>query len=89
MKNTDKQRDPIPEEFGSEEEAAAFWETHSLASYQDLLEPVEVDVDIERRHFEIEVEEQVFLRLTEKAEKAHTSVKDLASRMLREKLATA
>ncbi len=89
MKNTDRQRDPIPEDFGSEEEAAAFWDTHSLASYQDLLAPVDVEVDIERRHFEIEVEEKVFLGLTEEAEKAHTSVKDLASRMLSEKLATA
>ena len=89
MKDTDKQRDPIPEDFGSEEEAAEFWDTHSLASYQDLLEPVDVDVDIERRHFEIEVEEKVFFGLTEEAKKARTSVKDLASRMLREKLATA
>ncbi len=89
MKDSDERRDPIPEEFGSEDEAAAFWETHSLASYEDLLEPVDADVKLERRHFEIEVEEKVFLRLSEQAKKAHKSVKDLASQMLSEKLATA
>ncbi len=89
MRDSDKRRDPIPEDFGSEEEAAAFWDTHSLASYEDLLEPADVEVEIERRHFEIEVEEKVFLRLTEQAKKAHKSVKDLASQMLGEKLATA
>ena len=65
MKDTDKGRDPIPEDFASEEEAAAFWDTHSLAAYQDSLEPVDVDVDIDRRHFEIEVDERVFLGLME------------------------
>ncbi len=89
MRDSDRRRDPIPEEFGSEEEAAAFWDTHSLASYEDLLEPVNADIEIERRHFEIEVEEKVFLRLTEQAKKAHKSVKDLASQLLSEKLATA
>ena len=89
MSDDDKRRDPVPEEFDSEEEAAAFWDSHSLAAYEDLLEPVDVDVEIERRHFEIEVEEKVFFRLTEQAQKTRKSVKDLASQMLKEKLATA
>lgn len=89
MKDTDRHRDPIPEDFGSEEEAAAFWESHSLAAYEDLLEPVDVEVGIETRRFEIEVEEKVFLGLTERARKAQTSVKDLANQILGEKLATA
>ncbi len=89
MKDSDERRDPIPEDFGSEEEAAVFWDTHRLTAYEELLEPVDVDVDINRRHFEIEVEEKVFLGLTEQAKKTRTSVKDLASQMLRERLATA
>ena len=87
MKDADERRDPIPEEFGSEEEASAFWDTHSLAAYEDSLEAV--DVDIGKRHFEIEVDEKVFLGVTEQAKKKHQSVKDLASQILAEKLATA
>lgn len=89
MKGTDEHRDPIPEEFGSEEEAAEFWDTHSLADYEEFLEPAEVDVDIRRRRFEIEVDESVFRGLAEQARTAHTSIKDLASQILKEKLATA
>ncbi len=89
MNDTDRQRDPIPEEFGSEEEAADFWDTHSFADYEELLEPAEVDVDIKKRRFEIEVEESVFRGLAKQAKTAHTSVKDLASQILKEKLVTA
>ncbi len=89
MKNTDGKRDPIPEDFGSEEVAAAFWDSHSLADYEDLLESADVDVAIQRRRFEIEVEEGVFRVLTERAKAAHTSVTDLASQILKEKLVTA
>lgn len=89
MRKTDKSRDPIPEEFGSEVEAGEFWDSHSFADYDDNLEPVEVVVNIESRRFEIEVEETVFRGLAEQARAAHTSVKELASQILREKLATA
>jgi len=41
MPNTDKQVDPLPNEFGSEEEAAEFWDTHSpstcIHKYDDVL----------------------------------------------------
>lgn len=34
-----RQRDPVPE-FKSYKEEANFWDSHSLADYQDLLKPV-------------------------------------------------
>lgn len=89
MKVTDKHRDLVPEEFGSEEEAAEFWDTHSLADYEEILESAEVGVDIRRRRFEIEVDENIFHGLAKQAKTAHTSIKDLASQILKEKLATA
>ena len=85
----DRSRDPLPENFRSEEEAADFWDTHSVADYADLLEPAEVDVDIESRRFEIEVDENVFRELDEQAKSAHKSVKELASQILYERLASA
>lgn len=83
MINTDRQVDPLPEVFATEEEAAEFWDTHSLADYEESLEAVDLEVSIERRHFEIEVDEQSFLALRSNAERQHKPVKDLASEILK------
>lgn len=52
-----RQRDPIPENFSSIEAAAEFWDTHSLADYEDLLEDVaDVKIDVVRSHFRVDAE---------------------------------
>lgn len=89
MACTGRQIDPLPDEFASEKEAAEFWDTHSLTDYEEFLEPVNLEVKIERRHFEIEVDEQSFLALRSNAEKQHKPVKELASEILKRELATA
>jgi hypothetical protein len=61
MPDTNKHPDPLPDEFGSYEQAGEFWDTHSITDYKESLEPAELDVDIRRRHFEIEVDEESFL----------------------------
>jgi hypothetical protein len=86
MRNTDKQRDPLPDEFKSYEETAEFWDTHSITDYEKFLEPVDVDVDIQRRHFEIEVDEDTFLALREAAQREHKPIKELASEILKHRL---
>ena len=86
MQNSDRQIDPLPEEFKSNQEAADFWDTHSITDYEELLEPVDLDVDIQRRHFEIEVDEESFLALRETAKKEQKPVKQLASEILKQKL---
>lgn len=88
MRNIDKRIDPLPEEFGSSEEAAQFWDTHSITDYEESLEPVDLDVDIQRRHFEIEVDEESFLALRETAKKEQKPVKQLASEILKQRLGT-
>ncbi len=87
MRNTDKPIDPLPEEFKSPEEAAEFWDTHSITDYEESLQAVDIDVDIQRRHFEIEVDEESFLALRETARKQRKPVKQLASEILKQKLA--
>ena len=89
MTSTDRERDPIPEDFGSAEAAAEFWDSHSLADYEEYLEAVDVDVDVKRRHFEIEIDEGAFRALTTRAKEMHRSVKDLASQILSRGLASA
>lgn len=86
MRNTDKKIDPLPEEFASLEEAARFWDTHSITDYEELLEPADLEADIHRRHFEIEVDEESFLALRETARKQQKPVKQIASEILKQKL---
>lgn len=33
--------DPLPDSFETEEEAGAFWDTHSTVDYEQYLEPAE------------------------------------------------
>jgi hypothetical protein len=86
MQDTDKRPDPLPEEFSSPEEAAQFWDTHSITDYEESLEAVDLDVNIERRHFEIEVDEESFLALRETAQREKKPVKQLASEILKQRL---
>jgi len=86
MTNTNRQTDPLPDEFRSEQEAAEFWDKHSLADYEEFLRPVEFEADIKRRHFEIEVDEESFTALLDSARKQQKPAKQLASEILRQKL---
>ena len=86
MPDIDKQVDPLPNEFRSEEEASEFWDTHSITDYEEFLEPVGLEVDLKRRHFEIEVDQESFLALRNSARKLQKPVKQLASEILKQKL---
>ncbi len=86
MRNANKHVDPLPDEFGSLEEAAEFWDTHSITDYEEFLEPVDVEVDIQRRHFQIEVDEESFRALREVARKEQKPVKQVASEILKQRL---
>lgn len=86
MPDTDRNLDPLPDEFKSEDEAAEFWDTHNITDYEEFLEPVDLEVDLKRRHFEIEIDEESFVALQDTAKKQHKAVKELASEILKEKL---
>jgi len=86
MRNTNRRIDPLPDEFRSDEEAADFWDRHSITDYEEFLEPVELEADLQRRHFEIEVDEESFRALRDTAQKQQKPVKELASEILKQKL---
>lgn len=88
MPTTDRHIDPLPDEFKSEDEAAEFWDTHSITDYEELLEPVDLELDLKGRHFEIEVDEESFVALCNSAKKQHKPIKQLASEILKQTLAT-
>lgn len=85
-KKARKNIDPLPDTFSSEEEAGEFWDTHSTSDYEDQLEPVDMTIDIKRRHFEIEIDRESFLALNAYAKKVNQPVSILASNILKEKL---
>ncbi len=87
MTNINKKIDPLPDEFSSEEEAGEFWDTHSITDYQEYLEPMEFNIDIKRRHFQIEVDEESFIALRAYAKKQQKSAKQLVSELIKQKIA--
>jgi hypothetical protein len=86
MRNANRRIDPLAEEFRSDEEAADFWDKHSTTDYEEFLEPVELEAEIQRRRFEIEVDEESFLSLRDTAKRQQKPVKQLASEILKQKL---
>ncbi len=82
--------DPLPDEFSSYEEAAEFWDHHDTTDYPGAFaeEPVEIHAAIRSRHFEVEVDEDLFGTLREKARETGTSVRRLVGDLLRRQLAT-
>ncbi|HSW01063.1 MAG TPA: CopG family antitoxin [Sedimentisphaerales bacterium] len=86
MPSANRNPDSLPDEFKSYEEAAQFWDAHSITDYEEFMEPVDLEVDIQRHHFEIEVDEESFLALRETAKKEQKAIKELASEILKQRL---
>lgn len=88
MKSTNEKKDQLPEEFSSYEEAGKFWDAHDSTDYLEYMTPVEVDVRLDRRHFEIDVDEEIVKALEERAHSEHISASKLANELLRKELVT-
>jgi len=84
--NAKKKPDPIPDILLSAEEAGEFWDTHSTGDYEDHLIPVDMTINIKRRHFEIEIDRESFMALNAYSKKVNKPVYMLASSILKEKL---
>ncbi len=82
-----KHVDPIPEEFASYEEAAEFWDTHDPEDYPDAFRPVKATVELRRRLYEIEVDEELVKMLQAAARRQKKTISQLASEILRKELA--
>ena len=89
MKDKRKKVKPIPEEFASYEESAEFWDTHDTTDYPDAFQTVDVEAEFRKRHYEIEVEEDIIKVLKERSKKLGISISRLASHMLRKQISQA
>ncbi len=81
--------DPIPDEFESEEAAAAFWDAHSTMDYAEHLLPADDVFQIEKRLFEVEIKEDIFQILLQEAEASHQPIPALVDQILRNSLVPA
>ena len=86
MKSTNEKKDQLPEEFSSYEEAGKFWDVHDSIDYLEHMTPIEVDVRLDRRRFELDVDEEVVRALEERALSEHISASKLANELLRKEL---
>jgi predicted DNA binding CopG/RHH family protein len=75
-------REPLPESFGSISEAAAFWDSHDSAEYEDMMEDVDFEVNLKRRIFYVPVSENIFGAVREKARKQGLSPETLVNLLL-------
>lgn len=78
-------REPLPENFESIEEFQEFWDTHSSADYEDLMEDIEVDVDIRSSRVYCAVAKDLFAQLRTQARRQGVSTETLINLWLREK----
>ena len=86
MTTKKKTVDPIPEEFGSYEEAAEFWDSHDTSKYLADSRPVKVTGELRERHFEIEIEPAVAVVLRKEARRRGITPGHLASELLQQRL---
>jgi len=89
MQNKKKLIDPIPEEFASYDEAAAFWDTHDTTDYPEAFKTVEVKTELRRRHYEVEVEATLMKVLRKRAQAKGIPTKRLVNDMLRRQISLA
>jgi dihydroneopterin aldolase len=89
MRDKNKMKDPLPDSFATEEEAGAFWDTHSTTDYAEYFEPVDDVIEIRNRVFEVQIAEDVFQKLRQEAEALHESVPEVVDQILRKQLTLA
>lgn len=81
-----KRIDPLPNEFASYEEAAAFWDAHDTTDYPGAFRTVKVVSQFRNRHYEIPIEPDVVSALRAQARKRGITLSRLASELLRRHL---
>jgi hypothetical protein len=80
-----RQQESLPENFESIDEFQEFWDTHSSADYEELMEDVEVDIDIRSSRVYCAVAKDLLAQLRAQARRQGVSTETLINLWLREK----
>jgi len=82
-------RDPLPENFDTLEELVRFWDTHSSADYEDVMEPVEVEIDLSSSKVYCPVAKDLLRKVRAQAHQQGVSTETLINLWLQERLGSA
>jgi hypothetical protein len=82
-------REPLPDNFESIGDFQEFWDTHSSADYEELMEDVEIEVDIRSSRVYCAVARDILTQLRVQARRQGVSTETLINLWLREKAAEA
>jgi hypothetical protein len=86
MEKNKKNRDSLPERFESIEEAADFWDKHSLADYEDLQHDIDFEVDMKREKNYFAIERDLSAAISKTAKSKGILPETLINLWLKEKL---
>lgn len=87
MANENVVKDTLPENFNSLETFWEFWDTHSSADYEALMDDVEVEVTVERRKVYCAIATDLLQQIRERARRQGVSAETLINLWLQEKVA--
>ena len=76
----------LPENFDSLERFWTFWDTHSSADYEDLMEPVAAEIEPSSSKLYCPIARDLLLQLRSQARRQGVSTETLVNTWLQEKL---
>jgi len=79
-------KDVLPENFATLEELSDFWDTHSSADYEEVMEPVEVEIDLSSSKVYCPVARDLLRQVRRQARQQGVSTETLINLWLQEKL---
>jgi len=82
------QRDKLPENFSSLEEFWTFWDTHSTADYEDIMEDIDVQIGRHNSKIYCAVAKDLIAQLRARARQQGVSTETLINLWLREKISS-
>lgn len=88
MKNKNLNIDPIPEQFDSYEQAGEFWDNHDTTDYLEDFTTVDINSNLQQKHYEIEIDLDLIKHLKKEAQQRQVTIKDLVNQILREKISS-
>jgi len=74
--------------FKTYEEAAAWFDTHDMADYVDLMQPVDFSFDLRKNRDWVELEKDIARNVRELAKKQRIPTRKLVNKLLKEGLET-
>ena len=78
--------DVLPESFATLEELSSFWDTHSSADYEGVMEPVEVEIGLSSSKIYCPVAKDLLREVRRQARQQGVSTETLVNLWLQEKL---